>query len=59
MNYVSAGRVDHEESMNLSLFDLEGEVVIPLDLDPRQNWWYNNAFFELTHPYRDMLQLTK
>ena len=34
MNYVPAEQVDHEESMNLSTFDLEGAVVIPLDLDP-------------------------
>ena len=36
MNYVPAELVYHEESMNLSTCDLEGAVVISLDLDLRQ-----------------------
>ena len=31
---VQAHTVDVEELMNLSTFDLEGALVIPLDLDP-------------------------
>ena len=34
MNFVQAHTVDVGELMNLSTFDLEGAVVIPLDLDP-------------------------
>ena len=33
-NFVQAHTVDVEELMNLSTFDLEGALVIPLDLDP-------------------------
>ena len=34
MNFVQAHTVDVGELMNLSTFDLEGALVIPLDLDP-------------------------
>ena len=34
MNFVRAHTVDVGELMNLSTFDLEGALVIPLDLDP-------------------------
>ena len=33
-SFVQAHTVDVEELMNLSTFDLEGALVIPLDLDP-------------------------
>ena len=33
-NFVQAHTVDVEKLMNLSTFDLEGALVIPLDLDP-------------------------
>ena len=33
-NFVQAHTVDFEELMNLCTFDLEGALVIPLDLDP-------------------------
>ena len=33
-NFVQAHTVDVEELMNLSTFDLEGALAIPLDLDP-------------------------
>ena len=34
MNFVQAHTVDVGELMKLSTFDLEGALVIPLDLDP-------------------------
>ena len=33
-NFVQAHTVDFEELMNLCAFNLEGALVIPLDLDP-------------------------
>ena len=53
-NFVQAHTVDFEELMNLCTFDLEGALVIPLDLDPLTSWW-----FEMTHPHCDMLWLIK
>ena len=38
-NFVQAHTVDFEELMNLCTFDLEGALVIPLDLDPLTSWW--------------------
>ena len=34
INYVPAQQVDLQELMSLSTFDLEGAVVIPLELNP-------------------------
>ena len=34
INYVPAQQVDLQELMSLSTFNLEGAVVIPLELDP-------------------------
>ena len=38
INYVPAQQVDLQELMSLSTFNLEGAVVIPLELDPLTSW---------------------